>query len=165
MEYARRAEQRNESVAIARSGDQFGIVTGATVSRTVVVLTYDCVLVCATRCRWQFPGEPEGDCRARDFWDRRLARSARNSGKSRGSLRTRVRFRTGGAEFLGHLRFGRTRHALCSILDWTSAQVPRFLIFASKPCGQTRSVWQISLSKKVNAACENALTSHWSVTI
>ena len=52
------------------------------------------------------------------------------------------------------------RHALCSILDRTSAQVPRFLILASKPCGQTRSVWQISLSKKVNAACENALTSH-----
>jgi hypothetical protein len=51
------------------------------------------------------------------------------------------------------------RHALCSIVDRTPAQVPQFLIF-SKPCGQTLLVWQISSVKKVNAACENALTSH-----
>jgi hypothetical protein len=80
-------------------------------------------------------------------------------------LRARVRFRTGGAEFLAILGLAVPRHALCSILDRTSAQVPRFLIFASKPCGQTLSVWQISSVKKVNAACENALTSHESVTI
>jgi hypothetical protein len=59
--------------AIARSGDQFGIVRGASVSRTVVVLTCDCVLVWATRCRWQFSGEPEGNCRARDFLGQKIA--------------------------------------------------------------------------------------------
>jgi len=40
----------------------------------------------ATRYRWQFPREPEGNCRETAiFRDGRLARSACNSGKSRGS--------------------------------------------------------------------------------
>jgi hypothetical protein len=136
MEYARRVEQR-EMGAIARSGDQFGIIGGASVSRTVVVFTCDCVLVWATRCRWQFPREPEGNCRERAiFWDGRLARSACNSGKSRGSLCAHVRFRTRGAEFLGHLRFGSA--PACSLLHFrsnicSSAAVLDF--FSAKPCG------------------------------
>ena len=40
------------------------------------------------------------------------------------------------------------RHALCSIVDRTPAQVPQFLIF-SKPCGQTPPGWQIGREKSI----------------
>ena len=107
--------------AIARSGDQFGIGL-------------------ATRCRWQFPREPEGNCRETAiFRDGRLARSACNSGKSRGScVRTydSARVVQNSSAIFG---LAVPRHARCSILDRTPAQVPPFLIFsAQNPAGSIR---------------------------
>ena len=70
-----------------------------------------------------------------------------------------------GAEFLGHLRFGRApAYALLHFRSNICSSAAILDFFGSKPCGQTLPGWQIS-REKVDVVCENALTSRASFTI